>query len=108
MHEVMHEWKPWMKAPRAARSKNSWWRSLAEHQLHRDLGWSAERIAADFHGFLEILHLPGPARAKLAAQGPGRVRPRARARAAARETILRALRKLPLIGRWARTSTKPS
>ena len=64
--------------------------------MHRDLGWSAERIAADFSGYLEILH-PYLDQLAQSSQPKGlAVFGRVPAPEQWRETILQALRK-PLI-----------
>jgi len=56
MHEVMHEWETVDEGPTRRALEKQLVAQFVEHQLHRDLGWSAERIAADFTGFLELLH----------------------------------------------------
>jgi cobaltochelatase CobN len=56
MHEVMHEWETVDAGPTRKALEKQLIAQFVEHQLHRDLGWSAERIAADFEGFLEQLH----------------------------------------------------
>jgi cobaltochelatase CobN len=56
MHELMHEWETVDAGPTRRGLEKELIAQFVEHQLHRDLGWSAERIAADFEGFLERLH----------------------------------------------------
>lgn len=56
MHEVMHEWETVDEGPTRRALEKQLVAQFVEHQLHRDLGWSAERVAADFTGFLELLH----------------------------------------------------
>jgi cobaltochelatase CobN len=56
MHELMHEWETVEAGPTKAVLEKQLVEQFVEHQLHRDLGWSAERIANDFAGFLELLH----------------------------------------------------
>ena len=56
MHELMHEWETVDAGPTRMALERQLVTQFVEHQLHRDLGWSAERIAADFSGFLELLH----------------------------------------------------
>jgi len=56
MHELMHEWETVDAGPTRQALERQMVAQFVEHQLHRDLGWSAERIAADFSGFLELLH----------------------------------------------------
>lgn len=96
MHEVMHEWETVDEGPTRRALEKQLVAQFVEHQLHRDLGWSAERIAGDFSGFLEILH---PYLDQLAQSSQpkglavfGRVPPPEQRR----QTILQALRK-PLI-----------
>lgn len=96
MHEVMHEWETVDEGPTRRALERQLVAHFVEHQLHRDLGWSAERIAADFAGFLDILH---PYLDQLAQSSQpkglavfGRVPPPAQRQ----QTILQALRK-PLI-----------
>ncbi|RZI83643.1 MAG: cobaltochelatase subunit CobN [Rubrivivax sp.] len=56
MHELMHEWETVDAGPTRQALEHQLTANFVEHQLHRDLGWTAERIAADFSGFLELLH----------------------------------------------------
>ncbi|MGQ3055292.1 MAG: cobaltochelatase subunit CobN, partial [Roseateles sp.] len=56
MHELMHEWETVDAGPTRQALERQMVAQFVEHQLHRDLGWTAERIAADFTGFLELLH----------------------------------------------------
>lgn len=56
MHELMHEWETVDAGPTKQALERQLVGDFVEHQLHRDLGWTAERIAADFSGFLELLH----------------------------------------------------
>ncbi|WP_028996765.1 cobaltochelatase subunit CobN [Azohydromonas australica] len=56
MHELMHEWETVDAGPTRQALERELIAQFVEHQLHRDLGWTAERIAADFAGFLEQLH----------------------------------------------------
>lgn len=96
MHEVMHEWETVDEGPTRRALEKQLVAQFVEHQLHRDLGWSAERIAADFHGFLEILH-PYLDQLAQSSQPKGlAVFGRVPAPEQRRETILQALRK-PLI-----------
>lgn len=96
MHEVMHEWETVDEGPTRRALERQLLAHFVEHQLHRDLGWSAERIAGDFAGFLDVLH---PYLDQLAQSSQpqglavfGRVPPPAQRQ----QTILQALRK-PLI-----------
>jgi len=56
MHELMHEWETVDAGPTRQALEKQLIANFVEHQLHRDLGWTAERIAADFSGYLELLH----------------------------------------------------
>jgi cobaltochelatase CobN len=56
MHELMHEWETVDAGPTRQALERQMVGQFVEHQLHRDLGWTAERITADFSGFLELLH----------------------------------------------------
>ncbi|WP_229722954.1 cobaltochelatase subunit CobN [Xylophilus rhododendri] len=56
MHELMHEWETVDAGPTRAALERELTKQFTEHQLHRDLGWTPERIAEHFEGFLEILH----------------------------------------------------
>ena len=96
MHEVMHEWETVDEGPTRRALEKQLVAQFVEHQLHRDLGWTAERIAADFSGFLEILH-PYLDQLAQSSQPKGlAVFGRVPAPEQRRETILQALRK-PLI-----------
>ncbi|WP_298211698.1 cobaltochelatase subunit CobN [Acidovorax sp.] len=96
MHEVMHEWETVDEGPTRRALEKQLVAQFVEHQLHRDLGWSAARIAADFNGFLEILH-PYLDQLAQSSQPKGlAVFGRVPAPEQRRETILQALRK-PLI-----------
>ena len=96
MHELMHEWETVDEGPTRRALEKQLIAQFVEHQLHRDLKWSAERIAADFHGFLEILH-PYLDQLAQSSQPKGlAVFGRVPAPEQRREIILQALRK-PLI-----------
>ncbi len=56
MHELMHEWETVDAGPTRAALERELIAQFAEHQLQNDLGWTVERIAANFEAFLEILH----------------------------------------------------
>jgi len=93
---VMHEWETVDEGPTRRALEKQLVAQFVEHQLHRDLGWSAARIAADFSGFLEILH-PYLDQLAQSSQPKGlAVFGRVPAPEQRRETILQALRK-PLI-----------
>lgn len=96
MHEVMHEWETVGAGPTRQALEKQLVAQFVEHQLHRDLGWSAERIAADFEGFLELLH-PYLDQLAQSSQPKGlAVFGRVPDEGLRRQTILQALRK-PLI-----------
>lgn len=97
MHEVMHEWETVDEGPTRRALEQQLVAQFVEHQLHRDLGWTAQRIAADFSGFLEVLH-PYLDQLAQSSQPQGlAVFGRVPAPEQRRQTILQALRK-PLIG----------
>ena len=56
MHELMHEWETVDEGPTRRALEQRLTAQFVEHQLHRDLGWTAERIEAHFAEFLELLH----------------------------------------------------
>ncbi len=56
MHELMHEWETVDAGPTRQALERRLVDQFVAHQLHRDLGWTAEAIARDFEGFLELLH----------------------------------------------------
>lgn len=96
MHEVMHEWETVDVGPTKQALEKQLVAQFVEHQLHRDLGWTAEQIAANFAGFLEQLH-PYLDQLAQSSQPQGlAVFGRVPDEALRRQTILQALRK-PLI-----------
>jgi len=56
MHELMHEWETVDPGPTRQGLERQMIQQFVEHNLHRDLGWTAEQIAANFSGYLELLH----------------------------------------------------
>ncbi|WP_310383308.1 cobaltochelatase subunit CobN [Roseateles sp.] len=56
MHELMHEWETVDAGPTRMALERQMVAAFVEHQLHRDLGWTAAQISANFSGFLELLH----------------------------------------------------
>ena len=56
MHDLMHDWET--VAPGAVKKELEarLISHFVEHQLHRDVGWSQQKIATDFAGFMELLH----------------------------------------------------
>ena len=96
MHELMHEWETVDAGPTKQALERQLVGNFIEHQLHRDLGWTAERIAADFSGFLELLHPYLDALAQSSQPKGLAVFGRVPEAAQRHQTILQALRK-PLI-----------
>ncbi|AKJ31524.1 cobaltochelatase subunit CobN [Caldimonas brevitalea] len=96
LHELMHEWETAGDGPTKAALEAALLAQFVEQQLHRDLGWSAERIGHDFAGFIEQLH-PWLDRLAQSSQPQGlAVFGRVPEPSARRTTILQALRQ-PLI-----------
>ena len=56
MHDLMHDWETVAPGPVKQELESRLLAEFVRHQLHRDLGWSQERIRADFAGFMEQLH----------------------------------------------------
>ncbi len=56
MHDLMHDWETVAPGPVKKELETRLIAQFVEHQLHRDVGWSARKIAADFAGFMELLH----------------------------------------------------
>ncbi len=56
MHDVMHDWETVAPGPVKKELEKRLVALFVEHQLHRDVGWSAQKISADFAGFMELLH----------------------------------------------------
>lgn len=56
MHEIMHEWETVAEGPTRKALEEQLIKEFVEHKLDRDLGWSAEQMAADFEGYLHVLH----------------------------------------------------
>ncbi len=96
MHELMHEWETVDAGPTKQGLEREMVAQFVEHQLHKDLGWTAERITANFAGFLELLH-PYLDQLAQSSQPQGlAVFGRVPDTAMRRQTILQSLRK-PLI-----------
>ena len=96
MHELMHEWETVDPGPTKQALERQLTAQFVEHKLHRDLGWSAERIEREFAPFLELLH-PYLDQLAQSSQPKGlAVFGRAPDPAQRRQTILQILRK-PLI-----------
>ncbi|QEG38206.1 cobaltochelatase subunit CobN [Roseimaritima ulvae] len=56
MHDLMHDWETIADGPVRAEMEKQLIASFVEHGLDRDLGWTPQAIADDFHGFMERLH----------------------------------------------------
>ncbi|MGH8803578.1 MAG: cobaltochelatase subunit CobN [Polaromonas sp.] len=56
MHDLMHDWETVAPGPVKKELESRLLAQFVEHQLHRDVGWSQEKIRADFAGFMELLH----------------------------------------------------
>jgi cobaltochelatase CobN len=56
MHDLMHDWETVAPGPVKQELESRLIATFVEHQLHRDIGWSQEKIRADFAGFMELLH----------------------------------------------------
>ncbi|HEY1065222.1 MAG TPA: cobaltochelatase subunit CobN, partial [Pirellulales bacterium] len=55
MHNLMHDWETATGPVKDALEKRLV-EAFREHHLDRDLGWTSERIAAEFPAFMEVLH----------------------------------------------------
>lgn len=56
MHVIMHDWETVDPGPVKQEIERQLTEEFAKHKLDKDLGWSPERIASDFPGFMEVLH----------------------------------------------------
>lgn len=56
MHDLMHDWETVAPGPVRQELESRLIAQFVEHQLHRDVGWSQEKIRGDFAGFMEQLH----------------------------------------------------
>ena len=56
MHDLMHDWETVAPGPVKQELENRLIAAFVEHQLHRDVGWTQQKIRADFAGFMELLH----------------------------------------------------
>ena len=96
MHELMHEWETVDAGPTKVALEKQLLDQFVAHRLHRDLGWAPEAIAANFEGFLELLHPYLDTLAQSAQPRGLAVFGRVPEAALRQQTILQALRK-PLI-----------
>ena len=56
MHDLMHDWETVAPGPVKKELESRLIAAFVEHQLHRDVGWTQDKIRADFAGFMELLH----------------------------------------------------
>ena len=56
MHDLMHDWETVAHGPVKKELEARLVATFVEHQFHRDIGWTADKITADFTGFMELLH----------------------------------------------------
>ena len=56
MHDLMHDWETVAPGPVKRELEDRLLAEFVKHQLHRDLGWSQQKIRADFAAFMEALH----------------------------------------------------
>lgn len=56
LHELIHEWALLDDGPVRARTEAEIRREAVARNVHRDLGWEEDAIAADFAGFERALH----------------------------------------------------
>lgn len=56
MHDLMHDWETVAPGPVKKELESRLMASFVEHQLHRDVGWTQDKIRNDFAGFMEMLH----------------------------------------------------
>lgn len=55
MHDLMHDWETVSPGPVKKELESRLIAAFVEHQLHRDVGWTQDKIRADFAGFMELL-----------------------------------------------------
>ncbi|MDB5931535.1 MAG: cobalt chelatase, partial [Polaromonas sp.] len=56
MHTLMHDWETVAPGPVKQELEGRLTAQFVENQFHRDIGWTQEKIRADFAGFMEVLH----------------------------------------------------
>lgn len=56
MHDLMHDWETVAPGPVKQELEARLISTFVENQFHRDIGWTQEKIRADFAGFMELLH----------------------------------------------------
>lgn len=56
MHDLMHDWETVSPGPVKKELESRLIAAFVEHQLHRDVGWTQDKIRQNFAGFMEQLH----------------------------------------------------
>lgn len=56
MHDLMHDWETVAAGPVREQMEKHLIARFIDFKLDRDLNWTPQRIANDFHGFMEVLH----------------------------------------------------
>jgi len=56
MHDLMHDWETVSPGPVKKELESRLIAAFVEHQLHRDVGWTQDKIRQNFAGFMEELH----------------------------------------------------
>ena len=56
MHDLMHDWETVSPGPVKKELESRLIAAFVEHQLHRDVGWTQDKIRKNFAGFMEELH----------------------------------------------------
>ena len=56
MHDLMHDWETVSPGPVKKELESRLIAAFVEHQLHRDIGWTQDKIRKNFAGFMEELH----------------------------------------------------
>ena len=56
MHDLMHDWETVAPGPVKKELESRLIAAFVEHQLHRDVGWTQDKIRKNFAGFMEELH----------------------------------------------------
>ncbi len=56
MHDLMHDWETVAPGPTKVELESRLIDNFVEQQYHRDLGWTQDKIRANFGGFMELLH----------------------------------------------------
>jgi cobaltochelatase CobN len=56
MHDLMHDWETVSPGPVKKELESRLIAAFVEHQLHRDVGWTQDKIRKNFAGFMQELH----------------------------------------------------